>query len=92
MDEYVAIDDMTPTCDELTEESIVDDIISSRAREPATDIREDDDEDEQCDLSQAEPPTIEMALTAYETLRSFLQGQPDVVEALDRLCDIDRCV
>ena len=92
MDEYVAVDDMMPTCDELTEESIVDDIISSRARESATDICEDEDEDEQCDLGPAEPPTIEMALTACETLRSFLQGQPDIAEALDSLCDIDRCV
>ena len=90
MDEYVGVDDMLPTCDDLKEESIVEDIISSR--ESPTDVCDGDVEDEQCDPVPVEPPTIEMAFTACETLRHFLQGQPDVSEALDKLCDIDRCI
>ena len=72
MEDYVSVDDDVPTCDDLSEESIVDDIIAARS----TTCNADDDDDEQTDGSSAEPPSVDSALAACETLRLFLQGQP----------------
>ncbi|MEW8546499.1 MAG: transposase, partial [Candidatus Thiodiazotropha sp.] len=92
IDEYVSVDDNVPVCDVLTEDSIVDDIIAARPTSAACDGDGDDDDDEQADEAPVEPPSSDMALSACDTLRHFLQGQPGVDDILGKLCDIDRCV
>ena len=72
MEDYVSVDDDVPTCDDLSEESIVDDIIAARSTTCNADADDDDDDDEQTDGSSAEPPSVDSALAACETLRLFL--------------------
>ena len=90
MEDYVSVDDDVPTCDDLSEESIVDDIIAARSTTCNADADDDDDDDEQTDGSSAEPPSVDSALAACETLRLFLQGQPGLDEVLGNLCNINK--
>ena len=90
--EYVAIDDDVPTCKEVTNESIVDDIISARPTTSMHDTKDDDDNDKQTDDTHVEHPSVDMAISACETLRAYLQGQPGLDDMIGRLSDIDRCI
>ena len=47
--------------------------------------------DEQTDDTH-EPPSIDMAISACDTLRAYLQGQPGLDDMIGRLSDIDRCI
>ena len=92
MEEYISVDDNVPICDDVTEDSIVDDIISARPTSAECDAEADDDDNEQADEMTMEPPSVDMALSACDTLRHFLQGQPGLEDVLSKLCDIDKCV
>ena len=92
MTEYVAIDDDVPTCEDVTDESIVDDIITARPTTTMRDTEDDDDNDEQTDDTHVEPPSVDMAISACDTLRAYLQGQPGLDDMIGRLSDIDRCI
>ena len=91
LSDYVSVDDDLPTCETLTDEAIVDDIIAARDVMP-----EDDDDDDDMtgdhDIVPVEPPTVDLALKACSTLRLFLQQQTDVTDILEKLCAIDKCV
>ena len=91
MEEYVSVDDDVPTCEDLSEDSIVDDIIAARSTEGNTDA-DDDDDDGQTDEAAAEPPSVESALAACDTLRLFLHGQPGFDDVLRSLCNINKSV
>ena len=91
MEEYVSVDGNVPICDDVTEDSIVD-IISARPTSAECDAEADDDDNEQADETTMEPPSVDMALSACDTLRHFLQGQPGLEDVLSKLCDIDKCV
>ena len=69
---------------DLSEESIVDNIIAARSTSR--------DDDEQTDGSSAEPPSVDSALAACGTLRLFLQEQPGLDEVLGNLCNINKSV
>ena len=71
MGDYISVDDDVPTCEELTDDAIVDDTIS--AREATPDDDNDDDQADDHDVLPVEPPTVDMALKACDTLRLFLQ-------------------
>ena len=90
MEDYVSLDDDVPTCHDLSEESIEDDIIAARSTTCNAD--DDDDNDEQTDGSSAEPPSVDSALAACETLQLFLQGQPGLDEVCGNLCNINKSV
>ena len=91
MEEYVSVDDDVPTCEDLSEDSIVDDIIAARSTEGNTDA-DDDDDDGHTDEATAEPPSVESAQAACDTLRLFLQGQPGFDDVLGSLCNINKSV
>ena len=88
MSNYVGVDDNVPTCEELTDDAIVDDIVASR---DATNDDNDDDADD-LEIPPVEPPTVDMALKACDTMRLFLQQQTNVTDILEKLCHVDKCV
>lgn len=91
MDDYVSVDDDLPTCEELTDDAIVDYIIAARDATPDDDDDDDDRSDEQ-NAILVPPPTVDMALKACDTLRRFLQQQTDMTAVLEKLCHVDKCV
>ena len=76
----------------MTDESIVDDIITARPTTSMPDMEDDDDNDEQTDDTHIEPPPVDMAISACDTLQAYLQGQPGLGDMIGRLSDIDRCI
>ena len=91
MEKYVSFHDV-PICDDVTEDSIVDDIISARPPSSECDAEADDDDNEQADEMTMKPPSVDIALSACDTLLHFLQGQLGLEEVLSKLCDTDKCV
>ena len=59
MAEYVSVDDNLRTCKDLSEDSIVNDIIAARL----TEVHSDTD-NSQIGKTAAEPPSVESALAA----------------------------
>ena len=92
MEDYVSVDDDVLTCDDLSEESIVDDIIAARSTACNADADDDDDDDKRTDGSSADQPSMESALAACETSRLFLHGQPGLDDVLGNLCNINKSV
>ena len=66
MSDYVSVDDV-PTCEELTDNAIVDDIAASM--DATADDNEDDDWANNLEIPPVESPTADMALKACDTLR-----------------------
>ena len=90
MNDYVSVDNDVPTCEELTDDAIVDDIVASRDATPDDNDNGDDADD--LEIPPVEPPTVDMALKACDTLRLFLQQQTNVTDILEKLCHVDKCV
>ena len=74
MSDYVSVDDNVLTCKDLTDDTIVDDIVTARDATPDV----DNDQANDLEIPPVEPPTIDMALKACDSLQLFLQQQTNV--------------
>ena len=91
MNDYVSVDDDVPTCEDISDDTIVDDIITARDNRPGDDD-EDDDHADTANAAPVDPPSVDIALKACETLRLFLQQQSNLTDVLEKLCQVDKCV
>ena len=80
MNDYVSVDDNVPTCEDISDDTIVDDIITVRDNRPGDDD-EDDDHANTANAAPVDPPSADMALKACETLILFLQQQSNLTDA-----------
>ena len=88
MGDFVSIDDDVPTCEEMSDDAIIDKIDVARENSPG----EDDSGDDQTTEFASESPSVDMALKACKTLRLILQTQLNVTDILEKLCHVDKYV
>lgn len=73
IDEYIAIDDELPATEDVSDSSILQDLLDARSADALHSSEEDDDDDQ----IPAPKITVKTAIAACDTLRRFLEENED---------------
>ena len=76
----------------MTDEIIVDDIITARPTTSMCDTEDDDDNVKQTYDTHVKPLLVDMAISACDTPQAYLQGQPGLDDMIGRHSNINRCI
>ena len=71
---------------------MTDEIITARPTTSMCDTGYDYDNDKHTYDTHAKPLSVDMVISACDTLQAYLQGQPGLDDMIGRHSDIDRCI